>query len=280
MMAYWLVIPALAAVLFGAYTWHRQRRRQQRLATFSRPFPADWERQLRRDFPLYRRLGKDERRRLQRLMREFLHDKTFYPCDGLTLTPRMQRLIAAQACLLILYRASDDAPLRDYADLNAILVYPDLFQVDDVEVDEYGVVHEQTDIRAGESWERGRVILAWEDVRVGARGLSDGSNVTFHEFAHQLDQHDGRANGAPVLADADMAEAWYQAFSAAFTRLSTQTDEQGLIDPYGATHPAEFFAVVTEVFFEQPHALAHEEPDVFALLQAYYRVDPRRWHPR
>lgn len=207
-------------------------------------------------------------------MQIFLVEKTFYPCAGLPLTPRMQRLIAAQACLLVLYRTLDD-----YVALRSILVYPDVFAVEAQGRDEQGVVHRQREYHSGESWQQGRIILAWSEVCQGARGMGDGSNVCFHEFAHQLDQGNGAVDGAPPLQNAEQAEAsWFVQFSAAFQRLNRHHPEHGLINPYGATHPAEFFAVVTEVFFERPQPLAQQEPAVFALLVAFYGVDPRCWH--
>jgi Mlc titration factor MtfA (ptsG expression regulator) len=168
-----------------------------------------------------------------------------------------------------------------------------------------GVLREQRRALSGESWSQGQVILSWQDVLEGARVADDGHNVVLHEFAHQLDQESGSANGAPRLgsraAHARWADVMTREFSALQSRIRARDAARAraqaewswfgsspepapdpvpddLISDYGATNEAEFFAVVTEVFFEQAGALALRHPALFALLADYYRVDPRSWH--
>ena len=127
----------------------------------------------------------------------------------------------------------------------------------------------------GESWAQGQVILSWSDVLAGAADPADGQNVTLHEFAHQIDQDKGIANGRPWLASPRARRRWAAVMDAAFARLQAQPS--AVIDAYAATDPAEFFAVVTELFFERPQALADEAPAVYAELAALYRVQPLAW---
>ena len=129
---------------------------------------------------------------------------------------------------------------------------------------------------SGESWEQGQILLSWDDVLAGAADPADGHNVVIHEFAHQLDQEKGYANGAPTAA---ISPRWAQVFAWEYARLQQRAalGEPTFIDPYGATAPQEFFAVASEVFFEQPGRLAMEHPDLFSELLRYYRVDPRAW---
>ena len=120
------------------------------------------------------------------------------------------------------------------------------------------------------------MVLAWDAVRAGASDANDGHNVVLHEFAHQLDQEDGTSNGAPILEHRTQYVAWARILGAEFTALRAAA-EQGRptdIDPYGATDPAEFFAVVTEEFFERPEALRRRHPDLYEELRAFYRQDP------
>jgi Mlc titration factor MtfA (ptsG expression regulator) len=136
-------------------------------------------------------------------------------------------------------------------------------------------------VLVGESWQQGQLILSWADVLAGAADPDDGHNVVIHEFAHQLDQENGPANGAPFLGRRDGHARWASTLGAAFERTCAEQLARGeptLIDPYGASDPAEFFAVVSELFFERPQAaLARSHPALYAELSAYYRCDPRAW---
>ena len=138
---------------------------------------------------------------------------------------------------------------------------------------------ERRQVLSGESWSRGQVILSWEDVMQGAAVDDDGRNVVIHEFAHQLDQEKGRATGAPFLGHKDRYARWSRVMGEEYARLQSQAHAQQptLIDFYGATDPAEFFAVVSEVFFEQPRALAAGHPALYRELSDFYRIDPLNW---
>ena len=184
-----------------------------------------------------------------------------------------------------------------FPELRQVLVYPGAFVVDRVHPEAGGVLREERRALAGESWSRGQVILSWQDVLDGARVADDGHNVVLHEFAHQLDTDSGNANGAPRLATPALQGRWAQVMSAEFDALRARLRSreaagefwwQGggpadagvapeLISAYGASDPAEFFAVVTEVFFEQAGALAERHPALFTVLRDFYAVDPREW---
>ena len=130
--------------------------------------------------------------------------------------------------------------------------------------------------RLGEAWKDGVVVLSWDDVRRGASDLHDGQNVVLHEFAHQLDQQDGSADGAPILEHRSQYLTWARVLRHDFEQLRSDT-EQGrsdVLDAYGATSPAEFFAVATECFFEKPLALRARHPLLYEQLQSFYRQDP------
>lgn len=187
------------------------------------------------------------------------------------MTDEIRLTIAAQACLLLLNRAHDF-----YPELQSILVYPESYLAPGRFVDEAGVVHEGEEHRLGEAWLRGAVILSWDEARCEAADFRDGRNVTLHEFAHQLDQQDGRFDGAPLLAKRSHYRSWARILSKEFRLLqdAAERGEATVIDQYGATDPAEFFAVITEAFFETPKALQAKHPALYNELRQFYCQDP------
>lgn len=279
----WIIVALIAVVMGTAlwlfvWPWWRARR------VDAQPFPAEWEAIVRTWLPCYRRMPEDVREVLRNRIKHFLANKRFVGCAGLEINDTIRLSIAAQACLLILNRPGDY-----YADLRWILVYPEEFVVQRRRPDEFGVVSDGRHVLAGESWSDGRVILSWSSIKQSVADFSDGFNVVFHEFAHQLDHQSGVTNGAPLLKSAADYQQWAAVFSAEFARLRAVAEAVDLapgvtgrfvdevLDLYGASDPAEFFAVATESFFEQSTALAQRHPHLYDQLQRYYGVDPREW---
>ena len=272
-MALFLVLASGGLVLLwlaGEPLWHAHRRRRLR----RRPLPEAWRTILRR-LPLYRRLPPRLQAQLRGDLQVFLAEKRFVGCAGLEVTDLMRVTIAAQACLLLLNRDADYFPF-----LREVLIYPEAFVVDRLQVDALGLHTDLSRVLSGESSSVGQVVLSWSDARAGAADADDGRNVVIHEFAHQLDQEFGHANGAPLLARREDYARWSQVLADAHERLR-QALMRGLptaLDPYAATDPAEFFAVACEHFFEQPEALKREEPALYGQLSAYFAVDPASWN--
>jgi MtfA peptidase len=225
---------------------------------------------LDKNIPYLRRLSPEDRAELDGLVRIFLAEKAFEGCGGLELTDEIKLTIAGQACLLLLHRDSDI-----YPNVDAILVYPSAYRVP-TQQHEGAVVIDDVEARLGESWQRGLVVLAWDHVLSGAAEPADGQNVVLHEFAHQLDSEDGGMNGTPDLGARARYTAWAHVLGTEFDELSRRlhAGRQSDIDPYGATNPAEFFAVLTEMFFEKPRALERHHQDLYRELVAFYRQDP------
>lgn len=222
---------------------------------------------LANDFVLYGKLPQELREQLEGLMHVFIAEKHFEPCGGLEeVTPHMQQVIAAQACLLLLR-----TPHQYYGRLRSILVYPDAYKAPGRDGAE--------DVRLGESWTSGSVVLSWKSVVSGGRNPDDGHDVTIHEFAHQLDQADGAGDGVPKLSTRGHYREWAAAFQPAFEILQKRVNagKRTVIDAYGAENPAEFFAVATETFFEKPDQLHERYPEIYEQLVQYYGLNPREW---
>ncbi len=264
-----LVLAALGALAaLVAQPWWTERRRARLRAL---PFPPAWRRILRRRVPAVTRLPPDLQQRLKGHIQVFVAEKPFIGCAGQTISDDQRVTIAAQACLLLLGQPRP----RYYPRLREVLVYPDAFVVNRVMAQAGGVVQAQRQALSGESWTQGRVILSWADTLAGAADPADGRNVVVHEFAHQIDQDKGVADGRPWRVSRAQRQRWAQVMGEAFERLRQQPS--ALISNYGATEPAEFFAVLSELFFEQPQALAAEVPAVYRELALLYQVNPLAW---
>lgn len=270
-----LIVSALALLLvlwLLGQPWLTERRRNK---LRGRSFPKAWRSILQRRVPLVRRLPADLQLKLKRQIQVFVTEKNFIGCDGLSITDEIRVTIAAQACLLILKR-----PRGYYPGLREILVYPGSFVVEREHTDGIGVAHHAREVLAGESWERGQVVLSWHDTLEDAATPDDGQNVVIHEFAHQLDQETGPANGAPVLVRRAQYARWSKVLSDEFRLLKGMIalQQESLFSDYGASDPAEFFAVISEVFFEQPARMAEEHPALYQQLTLFYQLDPLGWY--
>ncbi|MBT8146862.1 MAG: zinc-dependent peptidase [Gammaproteobacteria bacterium] len=239
-----------------------------------RKFPDSWLQIVKRRLPFFPRMPDKLQRQLQDLIKVFIEDKNFVGCAGQEIDDEIRVTIAAQACLLLLNRSTDH-----YQHLQSILVYPSTFVARREVRNELGLVSDNHAVLLGESWNQGKVILAWDSVEKGVRNLNDGHNVVLHEFAHQLDQESGASNGAPILKTSGQYRSWAYVFSKEFEELQQDAvaGKQSLLDHYGATNPAEFFAVATETFFERPDQLRHGHEELFGELKAFYNVDPADW---
>jgi Mlc titration factor MtfA (ptsG expression regulator) len=248
------------------------RRQQRRKVLLSAPFSPEWSAILHKNLPPYQKISPKLRQELHDYIVIFISEKSFEGCGGLVLTDEIKVTIAAQACMLLLNRKGDC-----YRKLYSILVYPSTYvagtqnRADGNPTD--------TSVRLGESWNHGAVVLAWDSVKKGGVNFQDGQNVTMHEFAHQLDQEDGRADGAPILGIRSAYSAWSRVFSKEYELLQHKKNKRkkSVLHKYGATNPAEFFAVATETFFEKPAQLKKKHPELYQELQGFYKVDPIEW---
>ena len=240
------------------------------------PFPSPWEDIIRRNVVQYCMLEDDERTHLRALIQVFIAEKHWEGAGGLEITDEIRVTISAQACLLLL-----GLPHNFYRNVQSIIVYPStvvppprkpgFFEITSAPVEPGHPI-------IGQAFQQGPVIIIWDAALRGSRHPEFGHNVIYHEFAHKLDMLDGAADGTPPLRDRDEYRDWVQVCSREYLRLRQDTKEGGktFLDAYGATSEAEFFAVATEQFFDQPQLMMEHTPDLYRVLQEYYRQDPAR----
>jgi MtfA peptidase len=257
--------------------WKEQRRRQLQ----SSPISSDWRRIVEARCPFYHRLPELDRAELEGHIKIFLAEKKFEWCGGLTISDEIKVCIAANASLLLLHRDADY-----YPGLQTILVYPGTYYAPTIRHIGSGVMEESHQPRAGESWRAGAVVLSWNAICSDNAAPESGHNVVLHEFAHQLDYEDGEADGVPLLGKDESFSMrkkryadWRRVMGIEYERLQAQVQrgESTVLDEYGASNPAEFFAVATETFFGKPLQLRQKLPELYEELKWYYRQDPAQW---
>lgn len=234
--------------------------------------PKAWRAILERNLPVFSRLTGEDQRELLGHVQVFLAEKHFEGSGGLILTDEIRVTIAGQACLLLLHRDTEY-----YPQLTSIIVYPTGYVADEERHIGGDIWEEGGEHRLGHTGERLRaLVLAWDAVRRGAAEPSDGTNLVLHEFAHQLDFENRSSDGTPALQTSGEYKAWARVMSNEFEALrdALEAGDDTFLDDYGATNPAEFFAVITEAFFERPRALRRNHPALFMQLQRFYQQDP------
>lgn len=253
-------------MVFGLFA----RRRRERLR--AQPFLPSWRGIVERNLPVFRRLSAADQTELLRHVAVFLDEKSFEGAGGLVMTDEIRVTIAAQACMLLLHRETDY-----YPELTSIIVYPSGYTAHEDRSLGGGIWEEGEEQRLGHTARELRaMVLAWDAAKQGAADPSDGKNLVLHEFAHQLDFENLRADGTPALETRGAYLAWARVMTAELEALR-EADNAGLptlLDRYGATNAAEFFAVATEAFFERPVSLRASHPALYAELSKFFRQDP------
>lgn len=269
----WLLIIAVPLAL-GLYWSFKPKLLQMRRARVrKRPVPDGLVEVLSRNVNLYRYLPPELREELLRHVNVFLDEKQFIGCDGVEITPEIRFTVAGSACMLLLNRKPSYFP-----GFTSILIYPETYETTQVS-HEHGLEVHQRSRRAGESWHRGPIVLSWGDVLRGASNASDGYNVVLHEFAHKLDEENSGTNGQPILEELGHYREWSEVLGREYSSLEDRVARRknSVIDEYGLTSPAEFFAVATESFFEKSASMQRKLPELYAQLSRFYALDPASW---
>ncbi|PCJ56966.1 MAG: hypothetical protein COA79_17330 [Planctomycetota bacterium] len=267
---YTLLLFIFAFGIFFIPAYLKEKRRKK---LFSEPVTEEFLSVLIQFVPLYKKLPDNLQKELIGHMNIFLDEKSFEGCVGLEISTSIKIVIAAQACMLLLNRKTNY-----YPKLSVIYVYPDAFQSQQV-TNEGGVETVENIIRSGESWTNGPVVLSWNHTMHGANDIKDGQNVVFHEFAHQLDQEDGSNDGMPIHESTSQYIAFARMIENKYDKLQKRimNRKKTVMDPYGGTSKAEFFAVLTETFFEKPRQLKRKHPELYDEVKDYYKLDPLSW---
>ena len=272
-MSILIIIVGTALVAVAIWLLRRRARAEHFRQLAGKPLDTELLGLLRQHMPLYERLPSELQVRLQGLVNVFLNDKSFFGSGGLEITDEMRLAVAGNACLL---RLNQDDPR--FPGSSTILLYPNTIVTQSVTHDG-PIVREGQSARLGESWHRGPVILSWADVLHGVDNPDDGHNVVIHEFAHKLDEENVSMDGLPVLHEHSDYADWARVMSEEFAGLikRTRSNHNRVMDGYGSTSPAEFFAVASEAFFEKGQQMKKRVPMLYTLLERYYRVDPAEW---
>ena len=260
----------LAGLVYFAVVVRPRRRREQ---LRRQPLRPEFVTILEHNVPLYRKMPEALHAELRGYVNVFLHDKEFVGCAGLEVTDEMRVTVAGNACLLLLNRKENY-----FRGFSNILMYPDTYIAQEAHWDGAVMVYRDS-ARAGESWERGPIVLSWNDVRKGYEHTEDGHNVVLHEFAHKLDEENGVVDGLPILREREDYAEWARVLSKEFSGLiqRAQRRKNRVLDSYGTSAPSEFFAVATESFFERGALMKQRLPDLYDQLRKFYGVDPADW---
>lgn len=251
------------------FAWLTERRRNKLL---EHPFPEEWKKILAKNVAAYRLLDTEEKERLHELVQVFVEEKNWEGCGGLELDDEIRVTIAGSGCLMLLGRDHDL-----FKEVESILVYPSavIHKGHGRSTFDPGVTADREEqVVLGLAVHGGAVVLAWDSVLQGAANARDGHNVVIHEFAHKIDFTDGDADGTPDMGFPER-RAWAAAFEPAFLAHKKRADQgkKSFLRDYAVTNEAEYFAVVSEAFFEKPKELARQLPDVYASLRDFYRLD-------
>ncbi len=263
-MIYFVGLSIAVISIVGFFYYKNIKRKARRAELMKQSLPEEYIGYIKQNIPYYQKLPEELKPQLHGLINIFLDEKLFEGCGGQEITDEIRVTVAAQACILLLNR-----PTNYYPKLHTILVYPHAYKQD----------KDQVGITLGESWQNGPVVLSWDNVMRGAKDIRDGQNVVFHEFSHRLDQEDGDADGAPILANSGKYTSWARVLGSEYQRMLRKCDKgrKTLMNKYGATNPAEFFAVATETFFEKPRQMSRKQPELYNELKDYYQLDPLSW---
>lgn len=252
----------------GLFETKRHRIRRE---TFEAGFRDEWRTMCRARFSWWNRLDSERRDRLELLALDLVATKKWEAARGFALTDEMMVVIAVQAALLIL-----ELPADSFRNVQAIIVHPTTVVMTGEHSQVDGVVSDEPVPILGEANFNGPVLVAWDQVDSESRHVGHGHNVVFHEFAHKLDMLDGTTDGTPPLATAEQFEHWVEVCTRTYHQVEAGHGGHSL-PSYAGVNPAEFFAVATESFFSGPHRLKREHPELYGVLQDFYRQDPLHW---
>ena len=273
-LQYFLLVAVAFATAFLTWRLRRYLRDRKRAQLYATPLPEQWLALLEEHVPLASKIPEALTPIYHGHINYFLATKVFVGRGGFEVNDRVRLTIAGNACLLVLTRSE---PI--YPGFETILVYPDSYHAPTTDADAAGGTQTHYEHRSGESWYRGPIVLAWNYVAYGSGNPEDAHNVVIHEFAHKLDEENQIMDGLPILREPAHYREWAQVLSREYEAFLDRVDahHNTVIDSYGAESPVEFFAVITESFFEKPRQMKEKLPALYEQLCGYYGVDVAEW---
>ena len=269
-----LLIVAGVSLYLGGRRGREREKQGRRDVLLATPLSIEWRGYLEANVPLYQRIPENLKQQVEGHTQVLLSEIVFEGHGGLTMSDEIRVTIAGQASFLLL---NQKCWFPD--SLRAVIVYPGVYMARTVQSGVGELYTESEQPVLGQSWDAGVVVLSWDNARHTAANPCDGHNLVLHEFAHQLDQATGAADGAPVLEGRPRQRDWWRALSQTYADFNKDLERGSstVMNDYGATNPAEFFAVATETFFEKPRQLRDRRPELYNELCYYYRTDPLEW---
>ena len=247
--------------------WLKRRRRR---SLHKKPWPDEWQAILQRNVRHYNLIDSALQEHMQRCTRVIVEEKHWEGLDGLSISDEIKVTVAGQASVMLLGTEG-----YFFDGVKSFLIFPRAFR----RKTRNGWVVDEDSHNAGEAWQGGPIVLSWHDVMAGSRYPDDGQNLVIHELAHHLDGIDGEMGGGLTFSDRATNQKWERISNREFAALQTAAHygQPTLLDHYGATNEAEFFAVASETFFELPIQFRRLHPELFEMLKRYYRIDPIQW---
>ncbi len=232
--------------------------------------PEDWVDEALKLVTWFEPMIDSERQRVGELAGRMMAEKNWEAAQGFDLTEEIRLTISLQAALLVLGLSFDH-----YEQVQNIIVHPSTMVMTGERGGPVpGVMSDDPLPLLGQAAHaEGPVVIAWDEVRRNARHPERGHDVVFHEFAHKLDMLDYVVDGMPPLDDKAERKEWIDVCTAELEAVRDGTGG-GLLDTYAGTNPAEFFAVVTEVFFDRPTDMRSHKPELYDVLARFYNQDP------
>jgi len=262
-----VIFISIASVLIYLYLFYKKKKRLKYIAKI--PFTPEYRKFLLKT-PHYNNLSQEDKQKIEKSIIRFIYTKEFVGVK-IEITDEIKIVTAFYACLLLIHKNRNQC----YDALKTIIVYPTPVVLNNVR--ENGGIYTKEDFIIDGQSSNDTVVLIWHDAKHQAYHLRH-DNVIIHEFAHEIDFMDGEIDGVPPL-EASKYNEWTSIFYKEYKKLNSVVlknrdwGKYKILGSYAATNEAEFFAVVTERFFESPHSLYAHFPELYKELKNFYNID-------
>ncbi|HRH36731.1 MAG TPA: zinc-dependent peptidase [Flavobacteriales bacterium] len=221
-----------------------------------RPLSAEHRSVLARYAISYQRRMPHERKRMERIVSLFVHDKEWVGA-GMVVEEEMKVMIGACAAQLLI--GHPDLTLKHF---ERIVLYPNSYR------SPYTGRMNEGEVRP----KAGTIVISWEDFLHGYARNADAHNVGLHELAHAIWFENDNDNGEDGFLSPQFLLEWNQLAAAEIARI--KAGAPSFFRDYAGVNEAEFFAVAVEYYFEVPLEFRDAQPELYALLCGLLKQDP------